>query len=141
MCAGVAGGSTFVPSRCGSPAEIWHKLSSDLESHRHILLLKLLFSPWVSGIDCCRVRNIWLRRQPRLQRASMHESARAGIGLDICFETMTPDIGLRASGLYERFRSMLLRITQQHEGALTVIAIDGHLVADGVAELGRLCRA
>jgi hypothetical protein len=35
---------------------------------------------------------------------------------------------------------MLLRITQQHEGALTVMVIDGHLVRDGVAELTRLCR-
>ena len=57
-----------------------------------------------------------------------------------CFETMTPDLWLRASGLYERFRPMLLRITQQHEGALTVIAIDGHLARDGMAELERLCQ-
>jgi len=35
---------------------------------------------------------------------------------------------------------MLLRITPQHEGALTVIAIDGRLVRDGVAELERLCQ-
>jgi ABC-type transporter Mla MlaB component len=63
-----------------------------------------------------------------------------GLGLTRCFETMTPDRRLRGSGLYERFRPMLLRITQQHEGALTVIAIDGHLVRDGVAELERLCQ-
>jgi ABC-type transporter Mla MlaB component len=36
---------------------------------------------------------------------------------------------------------MLLRISQQHEGSLTVIAIDGHLVRDGVAELERLCQS
>ena len=35
---------------------------------------------------------------------------------------------------------MLLRMTQQHEGTLTVIAIDGHLVRDGVPELERLCQ-
>ena len=35
---------------------------------------------------------------------------------------------------------MLLRITQQHEGPLTVIAIDGYLVREGVAELKRLCQ-
>jgi hypothetical protein len=35
---------------------------------------------------------------------------------------------------------MLLRITPRHEGTLTVIAIDGHLVRDGVAELERLCQ-
>ena len=35
---------------------------------------------------------------------------------------------------------MLLRITQRHEGTLTVIAVDGHLVRDGVAELERLCQ-
>jgi hypothetical protein len=35
---------------------------------------------------------------------------------------------------------MLQRITQQHEGALTVIAIDGHLAGNGVAELRRLCQ-
>jgi hypothetical protein len=35
---------------------------------------------------------------------------------------------------------MLLRITQQHEGSLMVIAIDGHLVRDGVTELERLCQ-
>ena len=35
---------------------------------------------------------------------------------------------------------MLLRITPQRQGALTVIAIDGHLVRDGVAELERLCQ-
>jgi ABC-type transporter Mla MlaB component len=63
-----------------------------------------------------------------------------GLGLMLCFETMTPDLWLRASGRYERFRPMLLRITPQHEGALTVIAIDGHLVRDGVAELERLCQ-
>ena len=35
---------------------------------------------------------------------------------------------------------MLLRITQQHEGSLMVIAIDGHLVRDGVTELEQLCQ-
>jgi ABC-type transporter Mla MlaB component len=35
---------------------------------------------------------------------------------------------------------MLLRITQHHEGGLIVIAVDGHLVRDGVMELERLCR-
>jgi hypothetical protein len=35
---------------------------------------------------------------------------------------------------------MLLRITQQQEGSLTVVAIDGHLVRDGVTELKRLCQ-
>jgi hypothetical protein len=36
---------------------------------------------------------------------------------------------------------MLLRITQQYEGSLTVIAIAGHLVRDGVVELERLCQS
>ena len=35
---------------------------------------------------------------------------------------------------------MLLRSTQPHESALTVIAIGGHLVRDGVAELARRCQ-
>lgn len=35
---------------------------------------------------------------------------------------------------------MLLRMTQRREGAHTVIAIAGHLVQEGVAELDRLCQ-
>jgi ABC-type transporter Mla MlaB component len=35
---------------------------------------------------------------------------------------------------------MLLRITQRHEGSLTVVAIDGHLVRDRATELKRLCQ-
>jgi hypothetical protein len=35
---------------------------------------------------------------------------------------------------------MLLRITQRSEGDLTVVALAGHLVREGVAELERLCQ-
>jgi hypothetical protein len=53
---------------------------------------------------------------------------------------MTPARSLRTAGLSERCRPLRLRSTQQHDGALTVIAMDGHLVRDGVAELERLCQ-
>jgi hypothetical protein len=56
------------------------------------------------------------------------------------FETMTPDRSLRTAELSERCRPLRLRSTQQHDGALTVLAMGGHLVRDGVAELERLCQ-
>jgi hypothetical protein len=36
---------------------------------------------------------------------------------------------------------MLLHITQRSEDGLTVVALAGHLVQEGVAELERLCQA
>jgi hypothetical protein len=36
---------------------------------------------------------------------------------------------------------MLLHITQRSEDDLTVVALAGHLVQEGVAELERLCQA
>jgi ABC-type transporter Mla MlaB component len=36
---------------------------------------------------------------------------------------------------------MRVRMTQRNEGDLTVIAIAGHLIREGVVELERLCQA
>ena len=63
-----------------------------------------------------------------------------GLGLTLCYDTMTLDLGLRTLGLYNRFRPILLRITQQCEDTLKVIAIDSCLVRNGVAELELLCQ-